>query len=191
MVETINSWAQQIIIVIITCTIIEMLLPNGKNKKYIKTIIGTYVVFTIIAPIISKINNNSLDLSKYIKENESQTIQTSINLNTNEYIEKVYMEKLKTDIKTKIEAIDYNVQEIDLEIETQDEECYGTILQMSLSVVPKLEKETTNNIKIEKIVIGEKKIEESIVSISEKEKEKIKQYLAEIYYIKKEAIVIY
>lgn len=191
MVETINSWAQQIIIVIITCTIIEMLLPDGKNKKYIKTIIGVYVVFTIISPIISKINNSSLDLSKYIKENESQTIQTSTNLDTNEYIEQVYMEKLKTDIKTKLETIDYSVQKIDLEIETQDEETYGTILQMSVSVLPKLEKETKNNIMIEKIVIGKEKVEEPTVIISDKEKEKIKQYLAEIYYINTNDINIY
>lgn len=191
MVETINSWAQQIIIVIITCTIIEMLLPDGKNKKYIKTIIGVYVVFTIISPIISKINNSSLDLSKYIKENESQTIQTSTNLDTNEYIEQVYMEKLKTDIKTKLETIDYSVQKIDLEIETQDEETYGTILQMSVSVLPKLEKETKNNIMIEKIVIGEEKVEEPTAIISDKEKEKVKQYLAEIYYINTNDINIY
>lgn len=189
MVETINTWAQKIIIVIIICTIIEMILPEGKNKKYIKTVIGIYVVFTIISPIISKTYNDSLNISKYLILEENQTIETSVNLDTNKYIEDVYKEKLKADIKTKIEKIDYGVQNIELEIENQDEETYGTILKLSIGVMPKSEENIENIIKIEKIVIGEEKIEES--SIPEKEKEKIKQYLAEIYYINEENICIY
>ncbi|MGN1301562.1 MAG: stage III sporulation protein AF, partial [Clostridia bacterium] len=95
MIEIINSWAQKIIIVVIICTIIEMILPEGKNKKYIKTVIGIYVVFTIISPIISKINNsNTLDLNKYFKTENNITVETSSPVvDTNEYIEEVYKEK--------------------------------------------------------------------------------------------------
>lgn len=188
MVEVINSWAQKIIIVIIICTIIEMILPEGKNKKYIKTVIGIYIVFTIVSPLISKINNNTLDLNKYLKIEDNTTVETSIAINTNEYIENVYKEKLKTDIKTKIEAIDYSVKNIDLEIETEDEQTYGTILKIGLGISPKLQEEQ-NNIQIEKIVIGEEKKEESV--IKEQEKEKIKQYISSIYYIDEDNIVVY
>ena len=82
-----------------------MILPEGKNKKYIKTVIGIYVVFTIISPIISKISNsNTLDLNKYFKTENNITIETSkpAVVDTNEYIEEVYKEKLKTDIKTNL-----------------------------------------------------------------------------------------
>lgn len=192
MIETINTWAQKIIIVIIICTIIEMILPEGKNKKYIKTVIGIYVVFTIISPIISKLNNNSLDLSKYLKIDESQTIETSATLDTNKYIEDVYKEKLKSDIKTKVEAIDYGIEKIDLEIETKDEKTYGTILKLDLVVSNNVQPEKAqSNILIDKIIIGEEKTEDPSSSISDVEKEKIKQYLAEIYYINEENIFIY
>ncbi|MBO5413621.1 MAG: stage III sporulation protein AF [Clostridia bacterium] len=191
MIEIINSWAQKIIIVVIICTIIEMILPEGKNKKYIKTVIGIYVVFTIISPIISKINNsNTLDLSKYFKTENNITIETSSPVaDTNEYIEEVYKEKLKTDIKAKIEAMNYGVKNIDLEIETEDEETYGTILKLNLSISQQKQEDKQNNIQIEKIVIGEEKKEEA--TISDKEKEKIKQYLAEIYYMLEDDICIY
>lgn len=189
MVEIINSWAQKIIIVIIICTILEMILPEGKNKKYIKTVIGIYVVFTIISPIISTLNNNTLDLSKYFETNNNETVETSTTIDTNKYIEKVYIEKLKTDIKTKIEAMEYTVKNIELQIETENEQIYGTILTLSLSISEKQQEKLQNNIQIEKIVIGEEKREES--TISEKEKEEIKQYLAEIYYINEEDIFIY
>ena len=191
MVGIINSWAQKIIIAVIICTIIEMILPEGKNKKYIKTVIGIYVVFTIISPIISKISNsNTLDLNKYFKTENNITIETSSPVvDTNEYIEEVYKEKLKTDIKAKIEAMNYGVKNIDLEIETEDEETYGTILKLNLSISQQEQEDKQNNIQVEKIVIGEEKKEES--TISDKEKEKIKKYLAEIYYMTEENICIY
>lgn len=191
MIEIINSWAQKIIIVVIICTIIEMILPEGKNKKYIKTVIGIYVVFTIVFPIISKINNNTLDLNKYFKIENNETIETSspVMVDTNEYIEEVYKEKLKTDIKTKIEAMNYSVKNIDLEIETENEENYGTILKLELCVLQKQQEPQKSNIQIEKIVIGEEKKEES--GISDKEKEKIKQSISSIYYVPEENIIVY
>ena len=36
MIEWITNWAQGIIIAVIIATIIEMILPNGSCKKYIK-----------------------------------------------------------------------------------------------------------------------------------------------------------
>lgn len=191
MIEIINSWAQKIIIVVIICTIIEMILPEGKNKKYIKTVIGIYVVFTIISPIISKTNNNTIDLNKYFKIEDNKTIETSspVMVNTNEYIEEVYKEKLKTDIKTKIKAMNYSVKNIDLEIETENEENYGTILKLELCVLQKQQETQKSNIQIEKIVIGEEKKEES--GISDKEKEKIKQSISSIYYVPEENIIVY
>lgn len=189
MVEIINTWAQKIIIVIIICTIIEMLLPQGKNKKYIKTVIGIYVVFTIISPILSSINNNSLDLSKYLILGNNQTIETSTNLDTNEYIEEIYIEKIKSDIKTKLKTFNYSVKKIELEIENQDDKTYGTILKICLALETQVEEKNQNDIKIEKIVIGEEKIKTS--SISNEEKNKIKQYLAGVYCINAEKIYIY
>lgn len=191
MIEIINSWAQKIIIVVIICTIIEMILPEGKNKKYIKTVIGIYVVFTIISPIISKTNNNTIDLNKYFKIENNKTIETSspVVVDTNEYIEEVYKEKLKTDIKTKIEAMNYSVKNVDLEIETENEENYGTILKLELCVLQKQQEPQKSNIQIEKIVVGEEKKEES--GISDKEKEKIKQSISSIYYVPEENIIVY
>ena len=36
MIEWVTSWAQGIIIAVIVATIIEMILPDGNCKKYIK-----------------------------------------------------------------------------------------------------------------------------------------------------------
>ena len=36
MISWFNSWAQGIILAVIIVTILEMIVPEGKNKKYIK-----------------------------------------------------------------------------------------------------------------------------------------------------------
>ena len=53
MVSFISSWVQGIIIAVIISTIIEMILPDGNIKKYVRTVIGTFIVFVIISPIIT------------------------------------------------------------------------------------------------------------------------------------------
>ena len=40
MINNISSWAEQVIIAMIIATIIEMILPKGNSKKYIKMVIG-------------------------------------------------------------------------------------------------------------------------------------------------------
>ena len=39
MISWFNSWAQGIILAVIIVTILEMIVPEGKNKKYIKIVI--------------------------------------------------------------------------------------------------------------------------------------------------------
>ena len=52
MINFMSSWAEQIVLAVIVATIIEMILPKSKNKKYIQMVIGVYVLFNIISPII-------------------------------------------------------------------------------------------------------------------------------------------
>ena len=91
MVGSISSWAQGIIVAVIVATIIEMLLPNNGNGKYIKTVVGIFVLFSIISPVISKFKDKneftSSDLALYEKNSKSEAIKTSAsNINTEETI---------------------------------------------------------------------------------------------------------
>ena len=44
MIENISIWTKQIILAVIIASIIELITPNGKNKKNIKMIIGMYIL---------------------------------------------------------------------------------------------------------------------------------------------------
>ena len=51
MMSFFSSWAEQIIIAVVIGSIIEMVLPDNNNKKYVKMVIGIYVLFSIISPL--------------------------------------------------------------------------------------------------------------------------------------------
>ena len=56
MILKIRAWCEGIIIAIIISIIIEMILPDGKNKKYVKVVIGIYIMFVVLNPILEIIN---------------------------------------------------------------------------------------------------------------------------------------
>ena len=127
--DWLSDWAGGIIIAVIIGTVIEMILPEGNSKKYIKMVIGIYVLFTIISPIITKVIgeniqvSNILDLDTYVKEaEESAQVQNTINNNNQESIMAIYISGLESDIKAKVEEKGFKVNNIDVGI--LDDESY-------------------------------------------------------------------
>ena len=52
MIENLSSWAKGITLAVIVVSILEMLLPNNRTKKYIRMVLGVYVIFNIVSPLI-------------------------------------------------------------------------------------------------------------------------------------------
>lgn len=201
--ESITNWASGIIVAVIIATLIEMIIPDNKNKKYIKTIIGIYVLFTIISPVISNgLTNGEIDISKYEKYFEhsegTNTLVSDLEITNNSNIYNIYKKQLEEDIKLKLRGKGYKVNEIKMQIKEQEKN-YGEIEKITL-IVEVLEenqtKESTNKnevtiININKIEIGttlEQKQEENKMNLTQKQQTEIKEYLKEEYGIKEECI---
>ena len=172
MINFINSWVQGIIIAVVISTIIEMILPKGTIKKYVKTVIGVYIIFVIISPLITKLTGKEINFSKY-KLPEIEKPQTTID--TNAYIESTYINKIKKEIMDTINKEGYNVENIELEIETKEEN-YGNIKKIELIISNKNNK--ISNIEPVNIDITSDNKKENI---TEEEKQKVKNNLKEIY----------
>lgn len=198
MIKFINSWAQGIILAVIIATIIEIIIPEGNNKKYVKTVIGLYILFTIIYPLITKLSNDKFNFNSVIDNvtKEVSKYEDSTNsIETNTYIEETYKNKLIEDIKNKIEEKGYSVLNLNVYVETQNEEIYGQIN----SIVVELEKyeeenkevNSINNIEQINIKISNNveqiKTEETV---SKEEIKTLKEYLSNTYSVEKEKIHI-
>lgn len=124
--EWVSSWIQGIIIAVIISTIIEMILPEGNSKKYIKVVIGVYILFSIVSPVINKVTGTSFQVSdifnidEYIEASSSNTYQ-NLEQSQEEQIKEIYISSLKSDMKEKIENKGYTVVDIILEVADNEE----------------------------------------------------------------------
>lgn len=217
MISFISSWAQQIIFAVIIGTILQMLLPEGKNKKYIKIVIGIYVLFAVISPVIGKnidLNLNEFNLS--VNSEESNLDETS-----QEQINDLYTTNLKQDIISKIKNKGYNCENIKLktnenyevleiniigiyELKDSDEKesnknsFYENSNNVQNNKITNSQNEKSNIAKVNSVVINEiqigeteNNIEDQVVKgISTSEKKKLKEYLSETYNVKEKNINI-
>lgn len=51
--EMIKAWVRDLAILVIFASMLEMLLPNGSLKKYVKLVMGFFVMLTILNPVLS------------------------------------------------------------------------------------------------------------------------------------------
>lgn len=102
MINFISSWAEQIVLAVVVATIIELILPKNKNKKYIQMVIGIYVLFNIISPIIKNKDNFSVEkynTEKYESQSQYEIDQSSMDAR----IEKIYLEELEKKTQDKFQ----------------------------------------------------------------------------------------
>ena len=189
MVGWLNSWASGVVVSVIIATLIEMILPENKNKKYIKTIIGIFVLFSIMAPAISAISGNEIDLGAIIQnsifdEYEEATVQE---MDTDATILNTYESKLEAEIISGVQNKGYEVNTINLVIDDTDEH-FGNINKIILSVS---KKENVKSVeKIEEVEIDLKQKIEKQEQMPQEEITQLQKYLADTYSLEKEQIII-
>lgn len=202
MIEFFNSWIQGIIVAVIIATIIEMLLPNGNNKKYIRVVIGIYIVFTIISPVIQNFFQKEwkVSLEDFWEELEGESTKTSTALedSNQKNIQEIYKKNLEKDMQAKIEKQGYIVQNIDIQLSKNEEEY--EIMQVEITArkdkIRLTNSKQENKIyinKVEKIEISVEEDEtqqEDLRELNTPEKNAIKQILTSNYEILEENIII-
>ena len=192
----ISGWIQGIIIAVIIGTIIEMLLPDGNCKKYVKVVIGVYILFSIVSPVITKITGNEFrvsdiyDINTYI-EVSTKSSQENIENSQQNQIKQVYITNLKNDMKQKIQEKGYSVKSLTLEISNDEQ----YTLKKIFAQVSKRKNEENNEVKgVNEINITISNTTENIeedISISTKEQNDLKAYLSGIYNLEEKNINIY
>lgn len=209
MIEWLKTWVNQIIVAIIIAVIFELIIPNGKNKKYIKMMINLYVLFVLINPIITKFTNlNTMDLSQYDYDkyfNQTTVVDTSSSAKSEEIIKDTLKKSIQEDIKRKLSEQGYNIKSISINIDNNN---YENINWIKISVIKKNNTDfnESNNIldvvpfgdshsssvqinSIRKVDINTNNIGES-KKLRKNEKEKIKKILSKEYEISEEKIYI-
>lgn len=208
MIEFLSSWAKSLGVTIVIVSILEMLLPNNKTKKYIRMVMGVYIVFNIISPFVKSkeiFNVNDIDINAYKStETSSEVDQTSMN----DRIEKLYKQELEKDIKNKINEKGYEVDKCEVNVKIAENEEQTQITKIKLSI-KKSEEANTQNQKdksIENKVVTEiqkinpininsknensKEKNKSKSTVSNSEIQNIKKFLIEEYGVNEKCLEI-
>lgn len=195
MIEFLSSWAQGIIVAVIIATLIEMILPNSSSKKYVKVVIGMYILFTIVSPIVKKlggkdINLNTINIEKYEQQisKSDNTISRKFEDNNTRSIKDIYVSNLKADISAKLKEKGYEIDTSDIQI--KDDENY-TIEKITLKLIKMEQKQEKNNeIVINTVEIGNTISQKDSKTLSDDDKQEVKDYISETYDIDKKNINI-
>lgn len=192
MLEWFKSWATGIVIAVIIATIIEMILPNSTSKKYIKIIIGIFIVYTIISPVIGSFKgedlNNYIKVENYIQSNSNALKTNEVSDNTQSSIKKIYSQNLQNDLKTKLKEKGYISNNINISISNDDK---YNIERIDIKVDEKVTnsnqdekqvKTIVDNIKAIKIKVKKDDSQNNAI-ITENDKNEIKEYIKQIYQI--------
>lgn len=134
MIKFMSAWIKGLGLAIVIVSILEMLLPNNKTKKYIRMVMGIYVLFTIISPFIANqevFNSNYIDLENYVTTQTSTSLdQTSMD----ERIQQLYIQELEKDIQKKLKEKGYDATSCKVKAQISDKEEETKITKIKVNV---------------------------------------------------------
>ena len=191
MLDWFRSWSKGIIIAVIISTIIEMILPDNTSKKYIKIIIGIFVVYTIISPVIDQFMGQSIDdylnFDDSIETSSDAVESNTISNNAQSSIKRIYKQNLENDLKVKLSEQGYIAESVAIYISNDDTYSLEKIeLKIQKKETPKTNEKQTQSI-VQSIKSVKVKLEgssnESDGVLNEDDKNKIKEYVKNTYEI--------
>lgn len=178
MIDFLSSWVKNLALALIIVSILEMLLPNNKTKKYVKMVMGLYILFSIISPFIENNNKFNLDNLNFelglenIQETSSmkeEIDQSSMDIRLNE----IYKEQLEKDIIKKIEDQGYEIEtcKVLAHISEEDSGIENITIKVKSKINENEEDEEYQTSEMENKIVEEiQKIQKVEVSISGKGK---------------------
>ena len=140
MINFLSLWVKNLSLALIVVSILEMLLPNNKTKKYIKMVMGLYILFSIIAPFVNNSNVLNFNIEDVYSDYSKEILSTSATSTTGEVnqtsmddtLNQLYKEQLESDITQKIEEKGYDVRKckVDAHISESDTGIESIILEI-------------------------------------------------------------
>ena len=167
MINFLSSWVKNLSLALIIVSILEMILPDNKTKKYVKMVMGLYILFSIISPFMEnsdKFNLNDVNLDFYKEDiEETSSISTEVDQSSmDKRLDEIYKEELQKDIIQK----GYEVESC--KVTAHISETDSGIEKIVLKIKSKMENETNKdeNSLEEKIVTEIQKIQKVEINSS-------------------------
>ena len=183
MIKFMKNWCEGIIVGVMISLIIELIIPEGNNKKYVKVISGIFIIFTVLNPIFQNLN---FDFEKTFDELfDNSSVETStVDVYVNNEMKDVYILEIENDIKEFLKRNGYEVEKVNIKLDLNYEE----IISLEIKIK---DFENIEDIEIQNIVISDDKENIDKNKVEDEELKKIKNVISEEYKIEEGKISIY
>lgn len=144
MMDWLSQWLQEIIIIILIATFIELILPSQSMQRYIKVVVSLFILLTLLSPIIAllqkgvepgsllgqtpEVETSGTSLSTILQRGESMRVKQEQQAMT--LFEDQVQEVLKGELESRFPV---RMQEIHLQMK-QGDEVQPEINQMQLAI---------------------------------------------------------
>lgn len=157
---------------------LEMILPNGSTRKFVKITIGLIVIIVIINPFISLVESD-IDIEREILKNIDKQYEyrennyNNFEIQIDEQIKEEYIKEIKKEVdKRIISTSKYTTEKIDIDIdEDKDKDNYGNIKKLDITLIEREANTSDDSVNIE----GKKDIKDIKIDIKLKKENSKKQ----------------
>lgn len=196
MIEWFKAWSKEIVISVIIVTVIEMILPSNNMKKFVKVVMGLFIMYTILYPVIEVITDSNYSDNFGFYGNTSNVLECSAKIEnerkkSNGIMSSIYTKNLKQDINNRLRDLGYECKSTSLII---DEESFE-IKELAVEIKSKdpSKKKAYSIVKtVEYIcvsVTNKNNMENSV--IDENDRLEIKDFISETYGVNIDNINVY
>lgn len=131
MIEGIKLWINSMLCIGIFILFIKLVIPKNNLNKYIYSMIGIITIITVISPITKFFKNNTIEesLNQVINNISDTSVSSNVessNINkyqdlNNQAVKMGFIEKLKEDIRTKLDSKGVVVKDIEITMNNEYE----------------------------------------------------------------------
>lgn len=182
MVEKISDYIASLVILLLAMTIIELILPNQKNKKYVMFVCSLVLFLSMIRPVVNILGNGvdvDAKVEEFQKEMANLEYQSAKKTSLEENIYDAYVMQLEKDMKQRMEEMGYRVLASEIQIDKTTYEPFQIEMQIEYQ-----------DGEIQPIVIDVFGDSSSLAPLYEADRNKVKQILSETYGVETEKIKV-
>ena len=144
MINFLRDWTISITVISVFVFILEILMPSGSMKRFVKVIIGLLVLVVIVKPFLSlkgtidDFNYNVVEASNFINSEDLKTQSNKMNSYNKQQALALYVNNLKGEIRQAVylrSGVNPDQILVDLEVENNiDQKEFGRIKSVSIEV---------------------------------------------------------
>lgn len=196
MIPSVSVWLKDIIFVVLFATFMELLLPSSSMQRFIRVIMGLFIMLTILNPVLNFIE-------KYMNTGqELSTVVTTINTATNGNVtpsmvserEQLSYELYKKELARQIQAVVTTVEGVAdavvaVEVNsTENGKLAGSIKNIIIYVKPGIAAVGRKITPVSKVNIGENKSSPETPELRPQLISKVQHAVSELYQLPKSQI---